>query len=91
VCISLILGYARVSTDGQTLEGQVSGRRAAGAERIFAEKQSGAKTDRAALAKALAALGAVTKLEYPAHAVINFLAPLYFELAMTLINPQSSD
>jgi DNA invertase Pin-like site-specific DNA recombinase len=49
-------GYARVSTDGQTLDAQVSALQAAGAERIFSEKQSGAKTDRASLAKALAAL-----------------------------------
>jgi DNA invertase Pin-like site-specific DNA recombinase len=49
-------GYARVNTDGQTLDAQVSALQAAGAERIFSEKQSGAKTDRASLAKALAAL-----------------------------------
>jgi hypothetical protein len=49
-------GYARVSTDGQTLDAQVAALKAAGAEKVFSEKQSGAKTDRAALAKALAAL-----------------------------------
>jgi DNA invertase Pin-like site-specific DNA recombinase len=53
----MIVGYARVSTDGQTLDHQQSALRAAGCERVFAEKQSGAKTDRAALAKAIAALG----------------------------------
>jgi DNA invertase Pin-like site-specific DNA recombinase len=51
-------GYARVSTDGQTLDAQVAALKSAGAERVFSEKQSGAKTDRAALAKALAALSA---------------------------------
>ena len=51
----VIYGYARVSTDGQTLDSQVAALTAAGAERVFSEKQSGAKTDRAQLAKALAA------------------------------------
>jgi DNA invertase Pin-like site-specific DNA recombinase len=52
----MIVGYARVSTDGQTLVVQQSALQSAGCERVFAEKQSGAKTDRAQLAKALAAL-----------------------------------
>jgi DNA invertase Pin-like site-specific DNA recombinase len=51
-----VYGYARVSTDGQTLDAQVSALKTAGAEEVFSEKQSGAKTDRAALARALAAL-----------------------------------
>jgi DNA invertase Pin-like site-specific DNA recombinase len=50
------IGYARVSTDGQTLDAQNAALRGAGCEKVFAEKQSGAKTDRAALAKAIAAL-----------------------------------
>jgi DNA invertase Pin-like site-specific DNA recombinase len=50
------IGYARVSTDGQTLDAQQAALREAGAERVFSEKVSGAKTDRAALAKAMAAL-----------------------------------
>jgi DNA invertase Pin-like site-specific DNA recombinase len=50
------IGYARVSTDGQTLDAQQTALREAGATRVFAEKISGAKTDRAQLAKALAAL-----------------------------------
>jgi DNA invertase Pin-like site-specific DNA recombinase len=48
-------GYARVSTDGQTLDAQLTTLKAAGAEKVFSEKQSGAKTDRAALARVLAA------------------------------------
>jgi DNA invertase Pin-like site-specific DNA recombinase len=47
------IGYARVSTDGQTL---IAHLQSAGCERVFAEKQSGAKTDRAQLAKAIASL-----------------------------------
>ena len=44
----MIYGYARVSTDGQTLDAQEAALRAAGAERVFAEKISGAVTDRKA-------------------------------------------
>jgi hypothetical protein len=36
----MIIGYARVSTDGQTLDALQSALQAAGAERVFAEKQS---------------------------------------------------
>jgi DNA invertase Pin-like site-specific DNA recombinase len=50
------IGYARVSTDEQTLDAQQAALQSAGCERVFAEKQSGAKTDRAALAKAIASL-----------------------------------
>jgi DNA invertase Pin-like site-specific DNA recombinase len=64
----MIVGYARVSTDGQTLDAQQSALAAAGAEKVFAEKESGAVTDRKALARALAAVGAgdvllVTRLD----------------------------
>jgi DNA invertase Pin-like site-specific DNA recombinase len=54
----MIIGYARVSTDSQTLDAQQSALAAAGAERVFAEKVSGAITDRKALTRAIAALGA---------------------------------
>ena len=46
-------GYARVSTDGQSLASQDAQLHAAGCAKVFAEKVSGAKTDRAELAKAL--------------------------------------
>ena len=52
----MIVGYARVSTDGQTLDSQQAALVAAGCEKVFSEKVSGAKTDRAQLAKAIAAL-----------------------------------
>src|SRR5258706_12225750 len=51
-----IYGYARVSTDGQTVTAQVTELSAAGAVKVFSETASGAKTDRAQLAKALRVL-----------------------------------
>jgi DNA invertase Pin-like site-specific DNA recombinase len=51
------IGYARVSTDGQTLDAQYAALHDAGCELIFSEKESGAKTDRQQLARAIAALG----------------------------------
>ena len=42
----MIVGYARVSTDGQMLDAQHATLKAAGAEKVFAEKVSGAKTNR---------------------------------------------
>src|SRR5208337_1279387 len=52
----MIVGYARVSTDGQTVDAQVKQLRDAGAEKIFRETASGAKTDRRELARPLSAL-----------------------------------
>ena len=48
-----LLGYARVSTDGQSLAAQLDQLAAAGATRVFRETASGAKRDRAQLAKLL--------------------------------------
>jgi DNA invertase Pin-like site-specific DNA recombinase len=52
----MIYGYARVSTDGQSVDAQVKQLRAAGAEKVFRETASGAQTNRAQLARALAQL-----------------------------------
>jgi DNA invertase Pin-like site-specific DNA recombinase len=51
------IGYARVRTDGQPLDAQQASLTQAGCERVFAEKISGAVTDRPALMRAMAALG----------------------------------
>jgi DNA invertase Pin-like site-specific DNA recombinase len=52
-----IIGYARVSTDGQSLQAQTEALHLAGCGRVYSEKQSGVYTDRPQLAKAIAALG----------------------------------
>ena len=77
----MIIGYARVSTDGQSLEAQQVALKAAGAERIFAEKVSGTVADRKALAKAIAALQAgdvllVTRLDRLARSTRDLLNTL---------------
>lgn len=54
----MIFGYARVSTDGQSVEAQVRQLRAAGAVRVFREVASGTRADRPQLRKAIAQLEA---------------------------------
>jgi len=49
----MILGYARVSTSDQSLDGQVDALRAAGAERIFEEKRTGKSRQRPELERLL--------------------------------------
>ena len=77
----MIYGYARVSTDGQSVDAQVKQLRAAGAEKVFKETASGAKTDRAQLRRALAQLDAgdvltVTRLDRLARSTRDLLNTL---------------
>jgi DNA invertase Pin-like site-specific DNA recombinase len=77
----MIVGYARVSTDGQTLEAQEAALRSAGAQKVYAEKVSGAVTDRKALARAIATLGPgdtliVTRLDRLARSTRDLLNTL---------------
>ena len=53
----MIFGYARVSTDAQDLTSQLAQLKAAGCERVFREKVSGATADRPQLKKLMAAVG----------------------------------
>jgi DNA invertase Pin-like site-specific DNA recombinase len=74
----VLVAYARVSTEGQTLEAQVSQLRAAGAEKIFKEKVSGAHANRSQLKRAVATLGphdvlVVTQLDRLARSTRDLL------------------
>jgi DNA invertase Pin-like site-specific DNA recombinase len=76
-----VYGYARVSTDGQSVAAQVKELREAGAEKIFRETASGAKTDRAQLRRALTQLDAddillVTRLDRLARSTRDLLNTL---------------
>jgi Resolvase, N terminal domain/Activator of Hsp90 ATPase homolog 1-like protein len=54
--MSRLIGYARVSTNGQTLDSQIEALEAAAVSVIFQETASGARADRAQLARAIGAL-----------------------------------
>ena len=74
----MIYGYARVSTDGQSVDAQVAALIAAGAEKVFREVASGAKTDRAQLRRLLDQLDAgdvlmVTRLDRLARSTRDLL------------------
>ena len=74
-------GYARVSTDGQSVDAQVRQLTKAGCKRVFRETASGAKTDRAELRKVLAKLDEgdvlmVTRLDRLARSTRDLLNSL---------------
>jgi DNA invertase Pin-like site-specific DNA recombinase len=77
----MIYGYARVSTEGQSVEAQVAALTAAGADKVFQEVASGAKTDRVQLRRLLHILGAgdvlmVTRLDRLARSTRDLLNTL---------------
>src|SRR5271168_4178100 len=80
----MIYGYARVSTDGQSVATQVAALRKHGAGKVFREVASGAKTDRAQLRRLLDHLEAgdvlmVTRLDRLARSrrdLLNTLAAI---------------
>ena len=77
----MIYGYARVSTDGQSVDAQVCQLRDAGATTVFREVASGAKTQRKQLGQVLAQLDAgdvlmVTRLDRLARSTRDLLNTL---------------
>jgi DNA invertase Pin-like site-specific DNA recombinase len=76
--MSKAIGYARVSTSGQTLDAQLEQLKAAGCDPIFRETMSGARSDRPELKKALAGLSEgdvlmVTRLDRLARSTRDLL------------------
>ena len=77
-----VFGYARVSTDGQSLAAQDAELHAAGCAKVYAEKVSGARSDRAELEKLLRRLGEgdvliVTRLDRLARSTRDLLNILH--------------
>jgi len=77
----MIYGYARVSTDGQSVEAQVAALTAAGAVNVYCEVASGAETERAKLRQVLTRLTAgdvlmVTRLDRLARSTRDLLNTL---------------
>ncbi len=77
----MIYGYARVSTDGQSVDAQVRQLKAAGARQVLREVASGIKTDRTQLRRALDQLDAgdvlmVTRLDRLARSTRDLLNTL---------------
>jgi DNA invertase Pin-like site-specific DNA recombinase len=73
------LGYARVSTYGQTLDAQLDQLRAEGCAKIYREKVSGARPDRRELLKLLKALApgdvvTVTRIDRLARSTFDLFA-----------------
>src|SRR6202047_5052730 len=73
------LGYARVSTYGQTLDAQLEQLRANGCARIFREKVTGARADRRELLKLLKAITpgdmvTVTRIDRLARSTFDLFA-----------------
>jgi DNA invertase Pin-like site-specific DNA recombinase len=72
------IGYARVSTNGQDLALQQEALKAAGCEKVYAEKISGARSDRPQLARMVKALAPgdtiiVTRLDRLARSTLDLL------------------
>lgn len=76
----MLVGYARVSSSGQSLDVQLEGLRAAGCEKIFAEKRSGtSRRERTELANALSFVRegdtlVVTRLDRLARSAVDLHA-----------------
>src|SRR3974390_3428148 len=77
----MIYGYARVSTDGQSVVAQVKQLRSVGADKVFRETASGAQSDRAQLRRLVSRLAngdvlMVTRLDRLARSTRDLLNTL---------------
>lgn len=77
----MLVGYARVSSLGQSLDAQRESLTAAGTSRLYSEKESGARSDRPQLARCLSVLEAgdtllITKLDRLARSTKDLLTIL---------------
>src|ERR1043166_8830674 len=75
----LLYGYARVSTHGQTLAAQLEQLRAAGCQKVYREKASGARADRRQLQRLLKTLARgdtviVTRIDRLARSTFDLFA-----------------
>jgi DNA invertase Pin-like site-specific DNA recombinase len=73
-----IYGYARVSTEGQSLSAQLAELKAAGCEKVFKEKITGTRSDRRQLARLIAVVAkddvlVVTRLDRLARSTRDLL------------------
>jgi DNA invertase Pin-like site-specific DNA recombinase len=74
----MLVGYARVSTLGQSFDGQIEEPEAAGCTKVFREKMSGVRSDRPQLRRLLKALGSgevlvITRLDRLARSTRDLL------------------
>jgi hypothetical protein len=82
------LGYARVSTYGQTLDAQLDQLRAEGCAKVYREKASGAQADRRQLQRMLKAVAAgdvvtVTRIDRLARSTFDLFAVVKRGVACT--------
>jgi DNA invertase Pin-like site-specific DNA recombinase len=83
------LGYARVSTYGQTLDAQLDQLRAAGCTKIYREKVTGARADRRELIKMLDQITAgdvvtVTRIDRLARSTFDL-----FGIVKRIVDPKA--
>jgi DNA invertase Pin-like site-specific DNA recombinase len=81
-----LIGYARVSTQGQALDSQVAQLKAAGCSRLFTEKGCGAHSDRRELGRLMETLSAgdalvVTRIDRLARSTRDLLNILHLVVA----------